>query len=68
MGDGQQVNGRARTIVAVSAILSALAILSVVARFASNRLKGLPNHAEDWLIILALVPLPPLLLYPAMSS
>ena len=55
MGDGQTVNGQARTILAVSAVLSALAILAVALRFYTKTYKGAKFHKDDWLILGALV-------------
>lgn len=55
MGDGQTVNGQARTILAVSAVLSALAILVVALRFYTKTYKGTKFHKDDWLILGGLV-------------
>ena len=55
MGDGQTVNGQARTILAVSAVLSALAILVVALRFYTKTYKGIKFHKDDWLILAGLV-------------
>lgn len=55
MGDGQTVNGQARTIIAVSAVLSALAILVVALRFYTKTYKGIRIFKDDWLILVALV-------------
>ena len=56
MGDGQTVNGQARTIVAVSAVLSALAILLVALRFYIKLFKkGSTFRKDDWLILGGLV-------------
>ena len=56
MGDGQTVNGQARTIVAVSAVLSALAILVVALRFYIKIFKkGSTLRNDDWLILGGLV-------------
>lgn len=55
MGDGQTVNGQARTILAVSAVLSALAILAVALRFYTKTYKGTKFHKDDWLILGGLV-------------
>ena len=55
MGDGQTVNDRARVIVAVSAVLSALAILAVALRFYSKTYKRTKIHTDDWLILGGLV-------------
>lgn len=56
MGDGQTVNGQAKTIVAVSAVLSALAILAVALRFYIKIFKkGSKILKDDWLILGGLV-------------
>ena len=56
MGDGQTVNGQARTIVAVSAVLSALAILVVALRFYIKIFKkGSTLRKDDWIILGGLV-------------
>lgn len=55
MGDGQNVNGQAKVIVAVSAVLSALAILAVALRFYTKTYKSARIHKEDWLILGGLV-------------
>ena len=56
MGDGQTVNGHARTILAVSAVLSALAILAVALRFYTKTYKkGTLLYTDDWLILGGLV-------------
>lgn len=55
MGDGQTVNGQAKAIVAVSAVLSALAILAVALRFYAKTYKGKNLHKDDWLILGGLV-------------
>ena len=56
MGDGQTVNGQAKTIVAVSAVLSALAILAVALRFYTRTCKkGAKLRNDDWLILAGLV-------------
>ena len=55
MGDGQAVNGQARTIIAVSAVLSALAILAVALRFRTKAYKGSKVYKEDWMILGGLV-------------
>ncbi|KAK4698079.1 hypothetical protein P7C71_g98, partial [Lecanoromycetidae sp. Uapishka_2] len=54
MGDGQTVNGQAITIVAVSAVLSVFAILSVVLRFLARRHKGSHYFLDDYLIVFGL--------------
>lgn len=55
MGDGQTVNGQAKVILAVSAVLSALAILAVVLRFYSKTYKPTRIFLDDWLILGGLV-------------
>lgn len=56
MGDGQTVNGHAKTIVAVSAVLSALAILTVALRFYIKIFtKDAKLRRDDWLILGGLV-------------
>ena len=56
MGDGQTVNGHAKTIVAVSAVLSALAILAVALRFYIKIFtKDAKLRRDDWLILGGLV-------------
>ena len=56
MGDGQTVNGQAKTIVAVSAVFSALAILAVALRFYTRTFqKGAKLRKDDWLILGGLV-------------
>ena len=56
MGDGQKVNGQARTILAVSAVLSALAILVVALRFYIRVFqKSSALRKDDWLILGGLV-------------
>lgn len=56
MGDGQTVNGQAKSIVAVSAVLSALAILAVALRFYTRTFKkGAELRKDDWLILGGLV-------------
>ena len=55
MGDGQTVNGQARTILAVSAVLSALAILAVALRFYSKTYTNARIFKDDWLILGGLV-------------
>ena len=56
MGDGQKVNGQARTILAVSAVLSALAILVVTLRFYIRVVKKASTLCkDDWLILAGLV-------------
>ena len=56
MGDGQKVNGQARTILAVSSVLSALAIFAVVLRFYIKIFrKGSTLCKDDWLILGGLV-------------
>ncbi|CAD6564414.1 MAG: hypothetical protein ASARMPREDX12_002653 [Alectoria sarmentosa] len=54
MGDGQTVNGQARVILAVSAFLSALAILAVALRFYTKTYKGARLYLDDWLILAGL--------------
>ena len=49
------MNGQAMAIIAVSAVLSALAICSVVLRFLARRFKGVPCFIDDYLIVIALV-------------
>ena len=56
MGDGQTVNGHAKTIVAVSAVLSALAVLAVALRFYVKIFtKDAKLRRDDWLILGGLV-------------
>lgn len=55
MGDGQTVNGQAKVILAVSAVLSALAILAVFLRFYSKTYKPTRIFLDDWLILGGLV-------------
>lgn len=56
MGDGQTVNGQARVILAVSAVLSALAILAVALRFyIKTHKKDKLLYTDDWLILGGLV-------------
>ena len=63
MGDGQFVNGHAKIIVAVSAVLSVLAILTVFLRFYARTYKAKKYYTDDYLCVVALVrPLDPPLL------
>ena len=56
MGDGQKVNGQARTILAVSSVLSAQAIFPLDLRFyIKNLRKGSTLCKDDWLILGGLV-------------
>lgn len=55
MGDGQTVNGQAKVILAVSAVLSALAILAVALRFYTRRYRNTEILKDDWLILGGLV-------------
>ena len=55
MGDGQTVNGHAIAILTVSAIMSLLAILTVVLRFVARTYASHRYYLDDYLITFALV-------------
>ncbi|KAL6715742.1 hypothetical protein ACLMJK_006703 [Lecanora helva] len=55
MGTGQSMNGQGITIIALSAILSFLAILAVILRFIARSFKTKVYFLDDYLIVLGLI-------------
>ena len=55
MGDGQTVNGQAIAIISVSAIMSFLAVLTVILRFVARAYAAHHYYLDDYLIVGALV-------------
>ena len=53
--DGQATNSQGTAIVAVSAVFSGLAILTVFLRFVARKYRDLGYQLDDWLILAALV-------------